>query len=170
MIRFRPVSGATCRPLGGRSGDDYDVLADRVLLTGLCVRLSRRSVTTTTVDRPTAARRRARPPWLHSLRAGDANDGSWESASRSQRKLRAAYAIRRSTTRANPSSRRGPRTASSIYNRGQTIRPGNSYHPSPICEPRETIMKIDGRCHCGYVTFEVEANPERMTICNCTDC
>jgi hypothetical protein len=31
-------------------------------------------------------------------------------------------------------------------------------------------MKIDGRCHCGYVTFEAEADPERTTICNCTDC
>ena len=31
-------------------------------------------------------------------------------------------------------------------------------------------MKIDGRCHCGYVTFEAEANPETTTICNCTDC
>src|SRR5246127_2825405 len=35
---------------------------------------------------------------------------------------------------------------------------------------RETIMKIDGRCHCGYVTFEAEADPETTTICNCTDC
>src|SRR5690349_24472339 len=32
------------------------------------------------------------------------------------------------------------------------------------------IMKIDGRCHCGYVTFEAEADPETTTICNCTDC
>src|SRR5215831_7591893 len=31
-------------------------------------------------------------------------------------------------------------------------------------------MKIDGRCHCGYVTFEAEADPERTTICNCADC
>jgi len=28
-------------------------------------------------------------------------------------------------------------------------------------------MKIDGRCHCGYVTFEAEADPETTTICNC---
>jgi hypothetical protein len=35
---------------------------------------------------------------------------------------------------------------------------------------RETIMKIDGRCHCGNVTFEAEADPETTTICNCTDC
>jgi hypothetical protein len=35
---------------------------------------------------------------------------------------------------------------------------------------RETIVKIDGRCHCGYVTFEAEADPETTTICNCTDC
>jgi hypothetical protein len=31
-------------------------------------------------------------------------------------------------------------------------------------------MKIDGRCHCGYLSFEAEADPETTTICNCTDC
>jgi len=31
-------------------------------------------------------------------------------------------------------------------------------------------MKIDGRCHCGYVSFEGEADPETTTMCNCTDC
>jgi hypothetical protein len=31
-------------------------------------------------------------------------------------------------------------------------------------------MKIDGRCHCGYVSFKAEADPETTTICNCTDC
>jgi hypothetical protein len=31
-------------------------------------------------------------------------------------------------------------------------------------------MKIDGRCHCGHVMFEAEADPETTTICNCTDC
>ena len=31
-------------------------------------------------------------------------------------------------------------------------------------------MKIDGRCHCGYVSFEAEADPDTTTICNCTDC
>jgi hypothetical protein len=31
-------------------------------------------------------------------------------------------------------------------------------------------MKIDGRCHCGYVLFEADADPETTTICNCTDC
>jgi hypothetical protein len=31
-------------------------------------------------------------------------------------------------------------------------------------------MKIDGRCHCGYVSFEAEADPDTTMICNCTDC
>jgi hypothetical protein len=31
-------------------------------------------------------------------------------------------------------------------------------------------MKIDGRCHCGNITFEAEADPDRVTICHCTDC
>jgi len=32
------------------------------------------------------------------------------------------------------------------------------------------VMKIDGHCHCGYVSFEAEADPETTAICNCTDC
>jgi hypothetical protein len=31
-------------------------------------------------------------------------------------------------------------------------------------------MKIDGGCHCGFITYEAEADPERVAICNCTDC
>jgi hypothetical protein len=31
-------------------------------------------------------------------------------------------------------------------------------------------MKIDGACHCGYITIEGEADPERTSVCHCTDC
>ena len=31
-------------------------------------------------------------------------------------------------------------------------------------------MKIDGGCHCGFITYEAEADPEQTTICHCTDC
>jgi hypothetical protein len=31
-------------------------------------------------------------------------------------------------------------------------------------------MKIDGGCHCGYITYEVEADPQKPFICHCTDC
>jgi len=31
-------------------------------------------------------------------------------------------------------------------------------------------MKIDGRCHCGYITCEAEVDPEKVGICHCTDC
>src|SRR5688572_6439851 len=31
-------------------------------------------------------------------------------------------------------------------------------------------MKIDGQCHCGYVTYEAEIDPERVSVCHCTDC
>lgn len=31
-------------------------------------------------------------------------------------------------------------------------------------------MKIDGRCHCGRITFEAEIEPDRVHICHCTDC
>jgi hypothetical protein len=31
-------------------------------------------------------------------------------------------------------------------------------------------MKIDGSCHCGYIKYEGEADPEKAGICHCTDC
>ena len=31
-------------------------------------------------------------------------------------------------------------------------------------------MRIDGSCHCGYITFSGEADPEKVSICHCTDC
>jgi hypothetical protein len=34
----------------------------------------------------------------------------------------------------------------------------------------EVRMKIDGRCHCGLVTFEADIDPEQVSICHCTDC
>jgi hypothetical protein len=35
---------------------------------------------------------------------------------------------------------------------------------------REGSMKIDGRCACGYLSFEAEADPQQVSICHCTDC
>jgi hypothetical protein len=31
-------------------------------------------------------------------------------------------------------------------------------------------MRIDGACHCGEITFEGEADPEKVWVCHCTDC
>ena len=31
-------------------------------------------------------------------------------------------------------------------------------------------LKIDGQCHCGFIHYEAEADPEKTLICNCTDC
>jgi len=31
-------------------------------------------------------------------------------------------------------------------------------------------MRIDGGCHCGFITYEGEADPEKAGICHCTDC
>ena len=31
-------------------------------------------------------------------------------------------------------------------------------------------MKIDGRCHCGNLSFEAEVDPESVEICHCADC
>ena len=31
-------------------------------------------------------------------------------------------------------------------------------------------MKVNGTCHCGFITIEGEADPEKVNICHCTDC
>jgi hypothetical protein len=31
-------------------------------------------------------------------------------------------------------------------------------------------MHIDGQCHCGQVSYQAEIDPERVSICHCTDC
>jgi hypothetical protein len=43
----------------------------------------------------------------------------------------------------------------------------DSHFPPSVTE---AVMKIDGRCHCGYISYEAEIDPEKVTICNCTDC
>jgi hypothetical protein len=32
------------------------------------------------------------------------------------------------------------------------------------------MLRIDGGCHCGFVTYEAEVDPERVEICHCADC
>jgi hypothetical protein len=34
----------------------------------------------------------------------------------------------------------------------------------------DDAMKIDGRCHCGYITYEAHIDPDKILICHCTDC
>jgi hypothetical protein len=31
-------------------------------------------------------------------------------------------------------------------------------------------MKIDGRCHCGFITYEATVDPQFVGMCHCTDC
>ena len=31
-------------------------------------------------------------------------------------------------------------------------------------------MHIDGGCHCGNITYQAEADPDRVAVCHCTDC
>jgi hypothetical protein len=31
-------------------------------------------------------------------------------------------------------------------------------------------VKIDGRCHCGRITYEADVDPDEVYICHCTDC
>jgi hypothetical protein len=31
-------------------------------------------------------------------------------------------------------------------------------------------MKVQGRCHCGAISYEGEVDPSKVTICHCRDC
>lgn len=31
-------------------------------------------------------------------------------------------------------------------------------------------MKVEGACHCGFVTFAADVDPATATVCHCTDC
>ena len=31
-------------------------------------------------------------------------------------------------------------------------------------------MHVEGGCHCGYIAYEAEVDPETVSICHCTDC
>ncbi|HEY8089288.1 MAG TPA: GFA family protein [Polyangiaceae bacterium] len=31
-------------------------------------------------------------------------------------------------------------------------------------------MRVDGSCHCGFVTFTADADAETAGVCHCTDC
>jgi hypothetical protein len=31
-------------------------------------------------------------------------------------------------------------------------------------------MKVEGQCHCGQIAYEAEVDPEKVSICHCTDC
>ncbi|MDP9138453.1 MAG: GFA family protein [Pseudomonadota bacterium] len=31
-------------------------------------------------------------------------------------------------------------------------------------------MKVDGRCLCGYISYEADVDPDLVSICHCTDC
>jgi hypothetical protein len=31
-------------------------------------------------------------------------------------------------------------------------------------------MKVEGQCHCGQIRYEAEVDPDRVSICHCSDC
>ena len=31
-------------------------------------------------------------------------------------------------------------------------------------------MQVDGSCHCGHVQYRAEIDPDKVSLCNCTDC
>jgi hypothetical protein len=57
--------------------------------------------------------------------------------------------------------------AGSVAGHGESIVSFNSklVHGLEIID-----MKIDGRCHCGKISYEAEIDPEKVIICHCTDC
>ena len=40
----------------------------------------------------------------------------------------------------------------------------------PAHKGKASDMKIDGRCHCGYITYEAEIDPAKVMVCHCSDC
>jgi len=32
------------------------------------------------------------------------------------------------------------------------------------------MIKVNGKCHCGAIAYEAIVDPQRVTICHCTDC
>ena len=42
-------------------------------------------------------------------------------------------------------------------------------HKPALCKT-ESIMPINGACHCGSVSFSAEIDPSRVMVCHCTDC
>lgn len=31
-------------------------------------------------------------------------------------------------------------------------------------------MKVHGRCHCSQISYEAEVDPEKVSLCHCSDC
>jgi hypothetical protein len=31
-------------------------------------------------------------------------------------------------------------------------------------------VRVEGRCHCGNISYEADVDPAKVTICHCTDC
>ena len=31
-------------------------------------------------------------------------------------------------------------------------------------------MKVHGRCHCGFISYEAEVDPAKVSMCHCSDC
>jgi hypothetical protein len=32
------------------------------------------------------------------------------------------------------------------------------------------MLKVDGQCHCGRISYEAEVDPQKVSMCHCTDC
>jgi hypothetical protein len=59
---------------------------------------------------------------------------------------------------------------SSNFSRGMADQEADETMAQPDLAKRSEPMKIDGACHCGYIRVEGDADPEKTTVCHCTDC
>jgi hypothetical protein len=48
--------------------------------------------------------------------------------------------------------------------------PPSSARGYPTTIALEGVMKVDGRCHCGRISYEAVVDPAKVGICHCTDC
>jgi hypothetical protein len=55
-----------------------------------------------------------------------------------------------------------------VVSPSRELASGNANMHEPAAE--ENGMHIDGQCHCGHITFEAEVDPEKTSLCHCTDC
>jgi hypothetical protein len=53
---------------------------------------------------------------------------------------------------------------------GRDAQTGIGFPDHALAAAEFASMKIDGKCHCGRVSYEADIDPECVSICHCTDC
>jgi hypothetical protein len=90
-------------------------------------------------------------------------------------------AIIAATHRVGKSAALGPGRSAQSTTLGEAYTRGVHVHaPATACDDpaalelpilaEETLMQIDGGCHCGNIKYEAQVDPETVGVCHCTDC